>query len=70
MRWLWRRLAATALIRHPGWEPLYAMGTALKRQKNNKKKNSHININKCLVMRVLVAGVQGELLQKEHGGGS
>ena len=36
---LWCRLAATALIRPLAWEPPYAMGAALKRQKEKKKKN-------------------------------
>ena len=36
--WLWLRLAATAPIRPLAWEPLYAVGVALKRQKQNKKK--------------------------------
>ena len=35
--WLWCRLAAVALIGPLAWEPPYAAGTALKRQK--KKKN-------------------------------
>ena len=35
--WLWYRLAATALIRPLAWEPPYAMGAALKRQKTKKK---------------------------------
>ena len=30
--WLWRRMAATALIVPLAWEPPYAMGAALKRQ--------------------------------------
>ena len=30
--WLWRRLAATALIQPPAWEPPYAAGVALKRK--------------------------------------
>ena len=34
--WLWRRLAATALIRPLAWEPPYATGAALKRQKDQK----------------------------------
>ena len=37
--WLWRRLAATALIRPLAWEPPYAAGMALekaKRPKTNK----------------------------------
>ena len=37
MVWLWRRPAATASIRPLAWEPAYATGTALKRQKKNKK---------------------------------
>ena len=36
--WLWGRLAAVALIRPLAWEPPYAMGMALKRQKTKKKK--------------------------------
>ena len=36
--WLWRRPAATAPIRPLAWEPPYATGTALKRQKTKKKK--------------------------------
>ena len=31
--WLWYRLAAAALIQPLAWEPPYAVGTALKRQK-------------------------------------
>ena len=40
--WLWRRPAATALIRPLAWEPPHAAGVALekaKRQKNKKTKN-------------------------------
>ena len=36
--WLWCRPAATALIRPVAWEPPYATGVALKRQKKKKKK--------------------------------
>ena len=36
--WLWYRLVATALIRPLTWEPPYASGMALKRQKTKKKK--------------------------------
>ena len=36
--WLWCRLAATAPIRPLAWKPPYAMGVALKRQKDQKKK--------------------------------
>jgi len=35
--WLWCRLAATAPIRPLAWEPPYAVGAALKRQKTKKK---------------------------------
>ena len=34
LAWLWCRLAAAALIQPLGWEPPYAAGAALKRQKN------------------------------------
>ena len=33
--WLWCRLAAAALIPPLTWEPPYALGAALKRQKDN-----------------------------------
>ena len=35
--WLWHRLAAIAPIRPLAWEPPYATGVALKRQKYKKK---------------------------------
>ena len=38
MLWLWRRPAATPPIRPLAWEPPYASGVALKRQKRKKKK--------------------------------
>ena len=41
--WLWRKLAAMALIRPLAWEPPYAMKQAqemAKRKKQNKKPNS------------------------------
>ena len=34
--WLWCRLVDTALVRPLAWEPLYAMGATLKRQKKDK----------------------------------
>ena len=43
--WLWGRLAAVAMIQPLAWEPPYAMGVSLKRQK--KKfflKNYLVNI--------------------------
>ena len=36
--WLWRRPAATALIRPLAWEPPYAADVALKRQKDTHTK--------------------------------
>ena len=36
--WLWLRLAAIALIRPLAWEPPFASGAALKRQKTKDKK--------------------------------
>ena len=35
--WLWHRLAAIASIRPLAWEPPYATGVALKRQKKKNK---------------------------------
>ena len=49
--WLWRRPAATGLIGPLAWEPPYALGMALKRQKTNKKKKT--TINNCLFFIVL-----------------
>ena len=37
--WLWHRLAAVAPIRPLGWEPPYAAGVVLKRQKNKASKH-------------------------------
>ena len=36
--WQWHRQAAVAPIRPLAWEPPYAMGAALKKQKNEKLK--------------------------------
>ena len=35
--WLWRRLAAAALIRPLAWEPPYAAGAALEKDEKTKK---------------------------------
>ena len=35
--WLWHRPAAVALIRPLAWEPPYAAGAGLKRQKDKNK---------------------------------
>ena len=55
--WLWCRPVATAPIRPLAWEPPYAVGVALKRQKRQKqnqkkthrkigckRKNNHLNL--------------------------
>ena len=34
--WLWRRLAAIALIGLLAWKPPYAVGVVLKRKKKNR----------------------------------
>ena len=39
--WLWRRLAAVALIRPLAWEPPYAASVALKRTPPPKKKDEN-----------------------------
>ena len=40
--WLWRRLAAIALIRFLAWEPPYAMGTPLKNKKQKQTNNMDV----------------------------
>ena len=42
--WLWRRLEATALIRPLAWEPPYAAGAALEKNKT-KQNNSNFKLN-------------------------
>ena len=46
--WLWRRLAATAMIRPLAWEPLYAVVVAIEKTKKKKKerKKKQIKITK------------------------
>ena len=44
--WLWRRPAAAGLIRPLAWEPPYAVGAALKRQKDKEKKKEKKNKHK------------------------
>ena len=46
---LWRRPAATAPIEPLAWEPPYAVGAALKRQKT-KKKNWSCGINEVILL--------------------
>ena len=43
---LWRRPVAIALIRPLAWEPPYAAGAALKRQKDQKKKKKKFHVKR------------------------
>ena len=49
--WGWCRLAAVALIRHLGWEPPYAVGIALNRQKTKRKRKKNSSINEYVVLK-------------------
>ena len=53
---LWYRLADTSLIRHLAWEPPYATGLALKKQKPKKVGvcNSHQNYYETLFYYALL----------------
>ena len=42
--WLWHRLAAAYLIRPLAWEPPYAMGAALKKDKKKKRERERISL--------------------------
>ena len=44
MLWLWYTPAVTALIGPLAWEPPYAVGVALKRQKKKKKRKKLHNL--------------------------
>ncbi len=48
--WLWRRLAAIALIRPLAWEPPYAEGVALEKAKRQKKKKKEKKKEKLSLM--------------------
>ena len=50
--WLWHRLAAMAPIRPLAWEPPFAAGEALKRQKPKKKKKERKN-SKHSILKML-----------------
>ena len=45
--WLWRWWAAVALIRPLAWEPPYAAGAALKRQKTKKQQKKRETPKLC-----------------------
>ena len=49
MLWLWCRTAAVAPIRPLAWEPTFATGVALKRQKTKKKRERERNLRKEIV---------------------
>ena len=51
--WLWCRPVATALIQPPAWEPSYAIGAVVKRQ---KKINYGIQLNALLMLGLSVSG--------------
>ena len=53
--WLWHRPEATAPIRPLSWEPPYAMGAALKKNKKRRKK------------KVPRLGVESEAAAAGHG---
>ena len=42
--WLWCRPAATAPIKPLAWEPPYAEGVALKRQKKKKRQGMYVKL--------------------------
>jgi len=47
--WLWCRPEATALIRPLAWEPPYAAGVALKREKKKKSPEELSKIDKLFL---------------------
>ena len=55
---LWRRPAATALILPLAWEPSYASGAALNRQKAKKKKK--------IAFYILINQIKSALMFKEY----
>ena len=58
--WLWGRLAASAPIQPPAWEPPDTSGAALKSQK--KKKKSHNLLNELLYLRKRPSDLHTELV--------
>ena len=55
--WLWRRLAATALIQPLAWEPPYAIGAAQEMVKRPKKKKNKVRQRQ--IWYILLFGVYG-----------
>ena len=54
--WLWCKLAATAPNRPLAWEPPYAVGAVLKRQKRKKKKKKKPQNSQCQSQKVVELG--------------
>ena len=52
--WLWRRLAATALIRPLAWELPYATGMALKSKTKFKKNKNLGNKKKSAIVLIFI----------------
>ena len=61
--WLWCRLAAIAPIRPLGWEPPYAVGVALKRQKTKKQKQKNIIciLNSTCIYEYHISRIKGRV---------
>ena len=68
--WLCRRLTATAPIGTPAWELSYAMGTALKKQQQQKTKNKKPHLNCHFIPRssipILIANELPFVFSKTH----
>ena len=62
--WLWRKLAAAALIRPLAWEPPYATGVALgkTKKKEKEKKNSITVIAFSLTARIITKSLLKRIL--------
>ena len=45
--WLWRRPTAVARVRPLAWEPLYATGSALKRQKQTNQAQDSVALGRA-----------------------
>ena len=64
--WLWGRPAATAPIRPLAWEPPYAMGAALRRQKTKDKKKKKKKREREKDNQLLLAQKYDKTLAKIH----
>ena len=51
LAWLWHRPVATAPIGPSAWEPPYATGVALKRQKDGEKKKKSSKVKSLRISR-------------------